>query len=63
MPLARLIKDLAPANANEGPNPEYPWQTPLEVVAPVDYFFSNLQFNSRSMINMLKFPERCFQII
>ena len=25
LPLARQIEDLAPSNANDGPNPEYPW--------------------------------------
>ena len=63
LPYARLIEDLAPANANDGPNPEYPWQGPGGVVAPADYAFSNLEFNARGMLNMLKFLDRCFQII
>jgi len=29
----------------------------------VDYAFSSLEFNLRGMLNMLKFLERCFQII
>jgi len=63
LPLARLIEDLAPANANDGPNPEYPWREPGGIVAPVNYHFTNLQFRGRNMLNMLKFLERCFQII
>lgn len=62
-PYAHLIENLAPANANDGPNAEYPWQTPLGVVAPVDYAFTNLEFNVRGMLNMLKFLRRCFDII
>ncbi len=50
-------------NANNGPNPEYPWQGQDEVIAPADYAFANLEFNVRGMLNMLKFLERCFQII
>ena len=63
LPYARLVEDLAPANANNGPNPEYPWQDQSGVMAPADYAFSNLEFNVRGMLNMLKFLERCFQII
>jgi hypothetical protein len=63
LPSARLIENLAPSNAGDGPNPEYPWQTPKGVVAPADYAFSSLEFNVRGMVNMLKFLERCFQII
>ena len=63
LPYADLIEKLAPANAGNGPNPEYPWQTPQGVVAPVDYEFSELKFNLRGMINMLKFLQRCFEII
>ena len=63
LPYARLIEDLAPSNANNGPNPEYPWQGRDEVIAPADYAFANLEFNVRGMLNMLKFLERCFQII
>jgi hypothetical protein len=63
LPLARLIEDLAPANANDGPNPEYPWREPAGVVAPAVYSFPSLQLKSRGMINMLRFLERCFQIV
>ncbi len=63
LPYAHLIENLAPANANDGPNAEYPWQTPAGVIAPVDYAFTNLAFNVRGMLNMLKFLKRCFQII
>ena len=63
LPLARLIEDLAPANAGEGPNAEYPWQGPGTMVTPVGYRFPELQFTRRNMLNMLKFLDRCFQII
>lgn len=63
LPLARLIEDLAPALANDGPNPEYPWHTAQGVVAPARYPFTNLEFKSRPMVNMLLFLDRCFQII
>ena len=63
LPYASLIENLAPANASDGPNPEYPWQTPRGVIAPVDYAFSSLKFDVRGMLNMLKFLDRCFQII
>lgn len=63
LPYARMIEDLAPANAGTGPNVEYPWQTPLGVVAPVDYAFAGLNFDVRGMLNMLKFFKRCFGII
>ncbi len=68
LPVARLIEDLAPAIANDGPNPEYPWQAssgviPGGVIAPINYPFPALQFSSRGMVNMLTFLDRCFQII
>ncbi len=63
LPYAHLIENLAPTNANGGPNAEYPWQTPAGVIAPADYAFANLAFNARGMLNMLKFLKRCFQII
>ncbi len=63
LPLARLIEDLAPSNASDGPNPEYPWREQKRIVAPADYDFKSLQFDERRMVNMLKFLERCFQIV
>jgi hypothetical protein len=63
LPLARMIEDLAPSNANDGPNPEYPWRGQTGIIPPVDHEFVNLQFDERGMVNILKFLERCFQII
>ena len=63
LPLAKQIEDLAPSNAGTGPNPEYPWQERTGVIAPAEYLFASLEFDVRGMINMLKFLERCFQII
>jgi len=40
-PIADQIERLAPALSHEGPNAEYPWETPRkEVVAPVSHAFS-----------------------
>ena len=63
LPLARIIEDLAPSNASDGPNPEYLWQERNSITAPVDYGFAQLELNTRGMINMLKFLKRCFDII
>ena len=63
LPVARAIEDLAPAVSNDGPNTEYPWQVPGEVIAPINYPFPALQFNSRSMVSILTFLDRCFQTI
>lgn len=39
-PIADQIERLAPALSGEGPNAEYPWETPRkEVVAPVSHTF------------------------
>jgi hypothetical protein len=39
-PIADQIERLAPALSREGPNAEYPWETPRkEVVAPVSHAF------------------------
>ena len=63
LPAARAIEDLAPAVSNDGPNTEYPWQVPGDVIAPINYPFPTLQFSSRSMVSILTFLDRCFQII
>ena len=40
LPVADQIERLAPALANNGPNAEYPWETPSsQVVAPAVYVF------------------------
>ena len=63
LPLARRIEDLAPSHAGDGPNPEYPWPEAHGITAPASYEFTDLQFDGRGMVNMLKFLERCFQFI
>ncbi len=41
LPVAYAIERLAPALAQDGPNPEYPWETSGgTVVAPAEYDFS-----------------------
>jgi hypothetical protein len=39
IPLAESIEDLAPANAQDGPNPEYPWPRANPEVAPAEHRF------------------------
>ncbi|MFQ5630662.1 MAG: hypothetical protein ACE5I1_17970 [bacterium] len=44
LPLAYEIEILAPALAQSGPNPEYPWKdTSGRILAPVDYSFPLLK--------------------
>lgn len=44
LPLAHEIERLAPALAQSGPNPEYPWQDKSgSILAPVDYPFPLMQ--------------------
>ena len=40
IPLAESIEDLAPALAQEGPNPEYPWPRANPQIAPAQHSFS-----------------------
>ena len=37
--LAERVEDLAPAIAQDGPNPEYPWPRNNPVVAPAEHEF------------------------
>lgn len=39
IPLAERIEDLAPALAQEGPNPEYPWPRADPGIAPAEHAF------------------------
>lgn len=38
-PIAESLQKLAPALANDGPNPEYPWPPNAPAVAPVEHAF------------------------
>ena len=40
LPLARAVEILAPALAQNRPNPEYPWPRDLPVIAPVEHDFA-----------------------
>ena len=48
------IEDLAPSNASDGPNPEYPWQGRYGISAPAEHLFASLEFDVRGMVNLLK---------
>jgi len=37
--LAEGVEDLAPAIAQDGPNPEYPWPRAIPEVAPAEHEF------------------------
>ncbi len=39
IPLAERIEDLAPAIAQDGPNPEYPWPRALPQIIPAEHPF------------------------
>jgi hypothetical protein len=60
LPLAHEIELLAPALAQSGPNPEYPWKDASgNVLAPIDYPFlliKQLQ-KTRQGIQLLKHVE------
>jgi hypothetical protein len=38
-PIAESLQKMAPALANDGPNPEYPWPTDVPTVTPLEYAF------------------------
>jgi hypothetical protein len=60
LPLAREIELLAPALAQGGPNPEYPWEDPSgKILAPVDYSFPLMQRLQKTPqgIQLLKYIE------
>lgn len=38
-PIAEALQNIAPALAQNGPNPEYPWPTHAPTMAPVEYDF------------------------
>jgi len=38
-PIAESLQKMAPALANDGPNPEYPWPTNAPTTAPVEFSF------------------------
>jgi hypothetical protein len=40
LPLAYELESLAPAVANDGPNPEYPWPHDSPAECPVEYSFA-----------------------
>jgi hypothetical protein len=39
IPIAESLQKMAPALANDGPNPEYPWPTDAPAATPVEYAF------------------------
>ena len=61
LPIAHEIERLAPALARDGPNPEYPWLSPLEKIhVPVEYSFplANM-LQTPHGIKVLKYVETC----
>jgi hypothetical protein len=59
-PLAYAIQNMAPAEAQDGPNPEYPWPHNSPVYAPVTHAFDLwLQLaNSGQGRKLIKVVER-----
>ena len=65
--LAAAVQDLAPAQANRadiGVNPEYPWETPKGIVAPVDFDFPGIDLNAKNakLNKLMTFIKHCFEI-
>ncbi len=60
LPLADEIERLAPALAQNGPNPEYPWQDPSgNILVPADYPFPLMQqlHQTPQGVQLLKYVE------
>jgi len=59
LPLAENIERLAPALAQDGPNAEYPWESPeRKIHVPVSYDFAVLQELHRPPgVNLLKIVD------
>ncbi len=65
LPIAYALENLAPALANDGPNPEYPWPHNQPEFAPANHHFSiylTLQSTSsgRDFIRILEIAIRDF---
>jgi hypothetical protein len=63
LPKALLIQQLAPTGDMNKPNPEYPWEQNGTVISPLDYTYPLLGWGDYTMNKMLKFIEKCFEII
>jgi len=61
LPLAYEIESLAPALAQDGPNPEYPWLDKLDrIQAPGEYVFPLIKSLQTSHgVTLLKHIENC----
>jgi hypothetical protein len=62
-PLAYELQNLAPAEANDGPNPEYPWPHEQPTHCPASYSFE-LWAKLRDHVqgrNLLRFVERAIE--
>ena len=65
LPLARTIEGLAPDEAGDSPNPEYPWEFHGGVTAPVEYAFIDLDIDALAnpkLRLLLDFVDRCFTL-
>ena len=63
MPLAYALQNLAPAEANDGPNPEYPWPHEAPTHCPASYSFelwTKLRDQTQGR-SLLRFIERAIE--
>ncbi|MBI1346450.1 hypothetical protein GC163_09180 [bacterium] len=65
LPLAYEIQKLAPAEAGDGPNPEYPWPHLAPVMCPIDYKFPTWNYlmntgRGRRLLQLLKIAVHNF---
>jgi hypothetical protein len=64
-PLAETIQRLAPDLAGTGPNPEYPWEIPQDILVPIEFSFPEVDLNANrnpNLRNLLKFIDIFFDI-
>ncbi len=59
-----LIEHLAPSLADRGPNPEYPWEQGIHVLAPIDYSFPEIIIQwGPQLENLFRFLDTCFRTL
>lgn len=58
-PLAQQTENMAPALAEDRPNPEYPWESPqAKVTAPADYGFPNFTAAGSALPQLLNMVQK-----
>ena len=65
--LAATVQGLAPAESNRaniGVNPEYPWETPEGIVAPIEFGFPEIDLNTKNakLNKLMTFIGYCVEI-